>query len=109
MYFSVYAADERDIYAIESADMLVATIMDRLLKFGSQEQVYEWRNQLMGGAFDYSNKDDIIEWYEAIRKQYSPRLAGHESCTKAFTLFVADFQSLSQFGTMDQGCWSCRK
>ena len=82
--------------------------MERLGKFGSHEQLYEWRNQLVGGSIDYSNKDDIIQWYDAIRQQYSPRLVGYESCTKAVPLYVTDFQSLSQFDTMDLGCW-CRK
>ena len=65
-------------------------------------------NQLIGGTIDYSNKDDIIEWYETIRQQYSPRLIGHESCVKAVPLYMADFKSLSKFDTMDLGCW-CRR
>ncbi len=97
-----------DLSAIESVDELIPAILDNLSKFATEDQVNDWRNDLVRRNIDYSNRDEILEWYEAIRLKYGPRLLGHDSCIKSKPIFIAEFKSLSQYGTIDHCGWCSR-
>ncbi len=103
-----YKGEYFDLSAIESVDELIPAILDNLSKFASEDQVNDWRNDLVRRNIDYSNRDMILEWYEAIRIKYGPRLLGHDSCIKSKPIFIAEFKSLSQFGTLDHCGWCSR-
>lgn len=83
-------------------------ILNDLRNFGSDEQVHEWKNQLLGSMVDYTNREAVMEWYGTLKKQYGPRLTGYESCVKEFPLFLADTEALPQFDTLFKCGWCSR-
>ena len=87
---------------------LIGRILVDLRKFGSEEQVFDWKNQLFSSTVDYTNREEVMEWYGTIKKQFGPRLTGYESCAKEFPLFLADFEALPQYDTLYKCGWCSR-
>lgn len=87
---------------------LIGRILIDLGKFGSDVQVHDWKNQLFSSTVDYTNREEVMEWYGSIRMQYGPRLHGYESCTKQFPLFLVDYEALPQYDTLYKCGWCTR-
>ena len=98
--------DELDLESIEDPEVLIGMILPKLYEFGNEVQVRDWKNFLVS-AVDYHSRDIVLEWYEQIRKQYGPRLSGHEECVKKLPLYIVTTTS-PQSGTLTKCGWCTR-
>ena len=108
LFLSSANTDGNEFENIDDMEGLIGRILTELRNFGNEEQVFEWKDQLFSSAVDYTNREEVMEWYGTLKKQYGPRLIGHESCTKEFPLFLVDFDSLPQFDTILKCGWCTR-
>ncbi len=97
-----------DFESIDDTELLIGMILEQLELFGTDEQIRKWRNELFMGTIDYTNRELVIEWYATIKRQYGPRLEGHESCINEIPLFMGVPDSLPQYDTLTICGWCTR-
>ncbi len=99
---------EDDLENIEDTELLIGKILEQLEEFGDESQVNRWREDLLTGATDYTNRDEVLEWFSNVKKQHGPLLEGHESCIKEIPLFMEQPGSLPQYDTLTMCGWCTR-
>lgn len=78
------------------------------MQFGDEEQVNDWREDLFTGTTDYTNRDEVLNWFGNIKKQYGPRLERTEFCIKELPLYIGAPEALPQYDTLTMCGWCTR-
>ena len=84
-------------------------VLSKLSDFGSEDQLRDWKNELIGRVQDYTNREEIDSWYESLKNQYERKLKANTTCFKQVGLHVAKMDRLPLFGTQPNNiCWCTR-
>ena len=82
-------------------DRFFREVIMELSKFGTENQVKQWRNELSARTdIITKNKDKIMLYIEDLRKQMNPVLIGHDTCVRRVGLYNADLHKLPKSGTI---------
>ena len=86
----------------EDDRQFLAEILNKLQSIAmSREQWFTWRNELFNPqTVDYTNRDEVMNWFSAINNQFGPRLVGQEPCIKKINRFQADPGVLPKSGAL---------
>ena len=69
----------------------------------------EWKRELLTGI-DYTNKDEVREWYEAKERHFGRRVTSQDPCVKRVDLYKVRGGSLPKSGIIDlPECEACKR
>lgn len=97
---------DEDFENIDVMESLIGAILAKLQNIGTEQQMAEWRNQLFGSTLDYTDREEVLLWFESIKQQYGPRLEGYQSCINEVPLYRALPENLPQYDILT-GCDWC--
>ena len=100
--------NDEDFESIDDMENLIGVILNKLQSMGTDKQFNEWRNQLFSGMFDYTDRDEVLEWFDTIKQHYGPRMEGYQSCINQVPLYKGIPQNLPQYDVLT-GCGWCSR
>ena len=81
---------------------------EKLLDIAPAETARQWMNRAYAsGQIDYTNPDDIQQWYNDMLKKHGPKLLGKKTCTKLQNLVFIDKPNVPSYGSFS--CHDCRQ
>ena len=78
------------------------------MEFSSEDQVQQWGQELVKGPIDYTNRQEVREWYEDKVRKFGPHLVRLEACVKRVDLYRLRAGALPESGTLTKCGW-CKR
>ena len=89
-------------------EQYMGQIMQKLAHFATMDKVREWTNKLLNSEIDYTNREELDDWYDSLFSQYGPKLVGTKSCVKQVTLHQVVTDLLPVYGNQPELCLCTR-
>ncbi|KAK2184995.1 hypothetical protein NP493_248g03021 [Ridgeia piscesae] len=92
----------------EKSEDFHSAYLNRLMEFSSEDQVQQWGQELVKGPIDYTNRQEVREWYEDKVRKFGPHLVRLEACVKRTDLYRLRTGALPESGTLTKCGW-CKR